>query len=135
MQYEFDDDPARVDVDAAWAWLGTEAYWGRWRERADFVAQLASTWRVVGCYAADGELVGLARAISDGGNVAYLADVFIADAHRGQGLGTALVRTMIEDGPGREFRWMLHTRDAHELYAKFGFGPPETNYLERRSSR
>jgi hypothetical protein len=38
---------------------------------------------------------------------------------------------MIEDGPGAGFRWCLHTRDAHGLYATFGFLPPDGRYLER----
>ena len=131
MTYEFDDDPARIDADAAWAYLGTEAYWARWRSRADFDRQLTSAWRLVGCYAPDGAMVGFARAVSDGVGLAYLADVYVLDAHRGRGLGTGLVRAMVEDGPGRAFRWMLHTSDAHGLYAKFGFSAPGPTYLER----
>ena len=42
-----------------------------------------------------------------------------------------LVEEMVERGPGREFRWMLHTADAHALYGDFGFAPPNASYLER----
>lgn len=129
--YELDDDPARVDVDAAWAYLGTEAYWGRWRTRRDFDAQCASAWRVVGVYSPDGAQVGFARALSDGVGLAYLADVYVLPEHRGRGLGVDLVRAMVEDGPGRRFRWLLHTDDAHELYGRFGFAPPDGTVLER----
>ena len=45
--YELDDDPSRVDVDAVWAFLSTEAYWGRSRSRSDFEAQLADSGIVV----------------------------------------------------------------------------------------
>ena len=131
MTYEFDDDPGRIDADAAWAYLSTEAYWARWRARADFDRQLASAWRLVGCYAPDGAMVGFARAVSDGVALAYLADVYVLDTHRGRGLGTGLVRAMVENGPGRAFRWMLHTSDAHGLYARFGFAAPGATYLER----
>jgi len=44
--YEVDDDPARVDRDAAWAYLSNEAYWGRWRARQDFDAQCAE-WPLI----------------------------------------------------------------------------------------
>lgn len=47
-KYELDDDATRVDVDAVRKFLSTEAYWGRSRTRADFEAQLATAWRVVG---------------------------------------------------------------------------------------
>lgn len=133
--YEFDTDAARVDVAAAWAYLGSEAYWGRWRGRTDFERQLASAWRVVGAYAPDGSMIGFARALSDGVALAYLADVYVLDAHRGRGIGTDLVRVMVEDAPGRDFRWMLHTDDAHGLYGKFGFAPPDRTYLERPANR
>src|SRR5690606_35577085 len=109
MDYELDDDPARIQRDAVWAWLSTAAYWGRWRDRADFEAQLDSAWRVVGVYAPDGSQVGFARAVSDGVCFAFLADVYIDDAHRGAGLGKRLVARMIDEGPGADFRWMLVT--------------------------
>jgi GNAT superfamily N-acetyltransferase len=130
-EYEIDDDPARVDRDAVHAFLSTRAYWGRWRSRADLERQLDGAWRVVAAYGPGGALVGFARAVSDGVALAYLADVFVDPAHRGRGIGRALVAAMIEDGPGANFRWLLHTADAHALYAGFGFAPPDDTYLER----
>jgi GNAT superfamily N-acetyltransferase len=130
--YELDDDRARVDRDALWAFLSTEAYWGRWRTRRVVEQQLDSAWRVVGVYeSATGAMVGFARAVSDGAGFAYLADVYIDRRHRGHGLGAELVATMIERGPGASFRWTLHTADAHGLYARFGFTRPDRTYLER----
>ena len=115
-----------------WEFLSTQAYWGRYRTRADFEAQLASAWRVVGVYeTATGRQVGFARAISDGVDFGYLADVFILPGARGEGLGRELVATMIDRGPGAGFRWSLHTLDAHGLYRKYGFAEPDTRYLER----
>jgi GNAT superfamily N-acetyltransferase len=134
MPYEFDDDPARVDMDVVWGFLSTEAYWARWRTRAIVEQQVSSAWRVVGVYeSGTGQMVGFARALSDGCAMAYLADVFVLAAHRGHGLGVRLVRSMIEEGSGARFRWMLHTRDAHGLYAKLGFVPADTHVLQRQS--
>jgi GNAT superfamily N-acetyltransferase len=133
-EYVIDDDPARVDADAAWRFLSAEAYWGRWRPREVLDAQIASAWRLVGAYAGaarGGPMVGFARAFSDGAASAYLADVYVLPGHRGRGLATAILRLMIDDGPGADFRWMLHTADAHVLYGRFGFGPPDPSYLER----
>jgi len=130
--YEFDDNPGRVDKDTVWEFLSTQAYWGRFRTRADFEAQFASAWRVVGVYeAASGRQVGFARAVSDGVAYAYLADVFVLPDARGAGLGKELVATMIDRGPGASFRWTLHTADAHGLYKQFGFAAPDGTYLER----
>ena len=135
MDYEIDDDPARVDLDVVWAFLSNDAYWMRWRTRADVERQVAAAWRVIGCYHPDLGMVGFARAISDGDAVAYLADVFVLPAHRGHGLGQRIVGAMIDDGPGAKFRWMLHTEDAHDLYRKFGFIEPDYKVLERPSQR
>jgi len=128
--YEIDDDPGRVDADAAVAFLTTQAYWGRWRGEQDIKNQIAAAWRVVGGYDRAGAMVGFARAWGDGG-CAYLSDVYVLPEHRGAALGQAIVRMMIEDGPGAGWRWMLHTSDAHGLYRQFGFAAPSYRYLER----
>jgi N-acetylglutamate synthase-like GNAT family acetyltransferase len=80
-------------------------------------------------------MVGFARALSDGVALAYLADVYVLENHRGRGLGRALLQEMIEDGPGKEFRWLLHTADAHDLYRQFGFTAPDATIMERASRR
>jgi GNAT superfamily N-acetyltransferase len=131
VEYEIDDDPARVDVDVVWAYLSKDAYWGTWRSREDVERQVTAAWRVIGCYHPDDGMVGFARAVSDGVALAYLADVFVLSAHRGHGLGQRIVAAMVDAGPGAKFRWLLHTEDAHDLYRKFGFGAPDYKVMER----
>jgi GNAT superfamily N-acetyltransferase len=127
--YELDDDPARLDLDAIWSFLSTEAYWGKTRTREVFERQVREAARVMGLYLGK-ELVGFERAFTDG-MVVYLADVYVLPEHRGRGLGVELVRAMVDEGPLRDLRWLLHTRDAHGLYEKFGFGPPSERVMER----
>jgi GNAT superfamily N-acetyltransferase len=134
--FDVDSSPDRIDLDVAWAFLSTEAYWSRWRTRADFTTQVANAWRVVGAYRrSDGAMVGFARATSDGVAYAYLADVFVLPAWRGRGLSKRIVAEMIEPAPGNTFRWALHTADAHGLYQRFGFSTPNDRYLERAETR
>jgi GNAT superfamily N-acetyltransferase len=66
--------------------------------------------------------VGFARVVTDRATFAYLADVFIVDEHRGRGLGKWLIDTILshDDLTGLR-RWLLVTRDAHDLYRKCGF--------------
>ncbi len=127
--YELDDDPARIDRVAVHAYL-TQSYWaeGRTRETQDSLIDGAA--RVVGLYR-DGEQIGFSRALSDGHAQSYLADVYVLDTHRGRGLGVELVRFSVEEGPLTHTKWLLHTRDAHELYRKFGFAEPSARVLER----
>lgn len=124
----------REDIDraAVWEFLSTQVPWGRWRTRQVLESQIDGAWRVVGVVEREsGRLVGFARAVSDGVSLAYLADVFVAPEYRGHGLGARMLRLMIDDGPGAHFRWMLHTDEAHGLYAKFGFAEPNRTYMER----
>ncbi|MFD8499123.1 GNAT family N-acetyltransferase [Amycolatopsis sp. NPDC059657] len=131
---EITDDRTKVDFDVVWKFMSTEAYWGQWRTREQIETQVRDAWRVVAAFE-DGQMIGFARAFSDGLSTAYLADVFVVEAARGQGVSKALVRTMIDEGPGATMRWMLHTRDAHGLYQQFGFSAPDETYLERPASR
>ena len=128
--YELDDDRDRIDRDTVHAYLGGESYWasGRTRERQDELIDASA--HVVGLYR-DGAQVGFARVVDcDAAGFVYLADVYVLEGHRGRGLGLELVRFAVDDGPFRQRRWMLHTRDMHRLYAKLGFGPNERT-LER----
>jgi GNAT superfamily N-acetyltransferase len=134
VTYELSDDPRRLDRDTIWRLLSTEAYWGRWRSRDDLERQLDSAWRMVGVYVeATGEQVGFARAVSDGVDFAYLADVIVDPGHRGGGLGRRLVSAMVDEGPGAAFRWTLFTRDAHGLYRGYGFEEPGPTAMVRPS--
>lgn len=78
-----------------------------------------------GLYAASGDQAGFARAITDYATYAYLADIFVADGHRGQGLGKFLVSRVLDHPELQGLRrWALATADAHGLYEQFGFGAP-----------
>ena len=71
----------------------------------------------------DGEhQVGFARVVTDRATFAYLADVYVLESHRGRGLATWLMQSILAhpDLQGLR-RWMLVTRDAHPLYRKVGF--------------
>jgi GNAT superfamily N-acetyltransferase len=127
--YELDDDPARIDVDAVHAFL-TQSYWAEGRSRETVERLVLEAQRVVGLYH-EGRQVGFCRAVSDDASLTYLADVYVLPEHRGRGLGVELVREMIDNGPYAQRRWLLHTRDAHELYRRFGFGPPNERLMER----
>ncbi|HTG48344.1 MAG TPA: GNAT family N-acetyltransferase [Actinomycetota bacterium] len=122
--FELDDDRERVDVDAVHRFLSEEAYWVPGRSRATVERLVRESTRVLAAYAPDGSLVGFCRVMSDRSNMAWLGDVFVLPAHRGRGLGVELVREAVEDPEVRDCAWFLATRDAHELYARFGFVAP-----------
>lgn len=132
--YELDDDPARIDRDAVHRYLSEDSYWAKGRSREVVDALIGNAARVVGLYH-DGRQVGFSRTVSDGYVHSYLADVYVLEDHRGRGLGLELVRFTVEEGPFARTGWMLHTEDAHGLYAKFGFAEPGPRTLERDRTR
>ena len=130
--YEISTEFDRIDREVIWGYLGTEAYWGRWRTRELVEAQIDRAWRVVGAYqSSTGAMVGFARVLSDGIGLAYLADVFVLPEHQGHGIATAMLEELIERGPGAHLRWTLFTSDAHGLYRKFGFAPADDTAMVR----
>lgn len=131
--YEIDDDRDRVDVDMVYRYLSEEAYWARGRSRETVERLVRESTRVIAAYR-DGEQVGFARVMSDDANMAWLGDVFVLAEHRGHGLGTELVREAVEHPAQRDVTWFLNTRDAHSLYAKFGFEVPTERTMVRLRS-
>ena len=129
--YELDDAPARIDREAVHRYLSEEAYWALGRPRDVQDELIAGAARVVGLYH-EGVQVGFTRTLSDGHTQSYLADVYVLEEHRGRGLGVELVRFSVDEGPFAGTKWLLHTRDAHDLYRKLGFGEPDERALERR---
>lgn len=127
---ELDDDKARIDRAEVHRFLSEVSYWAAGRPRATQDRLIDEASRVVGLYDGDRQ-IGFCRAQTDGVSFAYLADVYVLDRHRGRGLGEALVREMVENGPYANVRWLLHTTDMHPLYRKLGFGDPGFKLMER----
>jgi GNAT superfamily N-acetyltransferase len=128
--YEVDDDGGRVDIDIVRRFLAEEAHWVRGRDRATIERLVRESARVIGAYRGE-ELVGFARVVSDGSNMAWLGDVFVLEGHRGHGLGVELVREAVQHPAHRDLAWFLSTRDAHSLYARFGFEKPNERTMVR----
>ena len=119
--YEISNDPARMDVDAIHAFL-TRTYWARGIPRATVERALAHSL----CFGVfrEGAQVGFARVITDRATFAYLADVYLLEAHRGQGLARRLLQAVLAHPELQGLRrWLLVTRDAHPLYRRHGFEP------------
>jgi GNAT superfamily N-acetyltransferase len=113
-------DRAAMDVDAIHRYLSEESYWAAGIPRELVERSIAHSL----CFGAfDGERqVGFARVVTDYATFGYLADVFVLESHRGRGIGKELMRAVMEHPElGVLRRWHLVTRDAHSLYAQFGF--------------
>jgi len=124
-------DPARFDLDVIHGFL-TNCYWAEGIPR-EIVARSIEHALCFGVYDGRGAQVGFARVVSDFSTIAYIGDVFVLDTHRGRELGRWLMESITKHPALQGLRrWILTTRDAHGLYAQFGFTPvkfPE-RYME-----
>ncbi len=126
--YEIDTDNGRLDLNAIHGFLKT-AYWSEDIPR-DIVQRSIDHSLCFGLYGTNGDQAGFARAVTDRATFAYLGDVFVLPAHQGRGLGKWLVEAVLSHPDVKGLRrLMLATRDAHGLYARFGFTTPEPGRL------
>jgi GNAT superfamily N-acetyltransferase len=117
--YVISDEPARIDVAAIHDYLA-RSYWAEGIPRETVTRALQNSL-CIGIYA-NGEQVGLVRMISDYATFAYVCDVYVLEAHRGHGLAKAALQATLAHPKLQGLRRInLVTRDAHGLYAQFGF--------------
>ncbi len=117
--YLLTTDKARLDLEMVHSFLKT-SYWAAGIS-ADVVNRSVKNSLAFGLFEGD-EQVGFARVVTDYATFAYLADVFVLEPHRGQGLGKWMMEVVFSHPELQGLRrWILATRDAHELYRKYGF--------------
>ena len=116
------DDVDRIDFEIVHSWLAS-TYWspGISRERVERAAKHSTL--LVGVYEEDRQ-VGYLRVVSDTTRFAYICDVFVDESARKRGIAKAMVRYALSH-PDHDAvdRWILATRDAHDVYRECGFGP------------
>ncbi|MBO9621991.1 MAG: GNAT family N-acetyltransferase [Sphingomonas sp.] len=126
MSYHISFDPAELDVELIHAFL-SGSYWSPGIPRHTVERAIAHSL-CVGAYAKDeegkNEQVAFARVITDRATFAYLADVFVLPAHRGQGVARQMLEALQAHPELQGLRrWALFTRDMQPLYAKLGWEP------------
>ena len=132
MTIEITTDRTRLDVAMIHRYLSGESYWAAGIP-LDILERAIEHSLCFGAFDG-GAQVGFARVITDYATFAYVADVFVVPSHRGRGVSKAIMAA-ISDHPALQQlrRWLLVTRDAHGLYAQYGFAPlaaPE-RHMER----
>ncbi len=120
MAYEVSTDKARLDIDLIHKFLSTDSYWAKNIPR-QLVERSIEHALCFGAFEGR-QQAGFARVITDYAVFAYVADVFVVPEHRGRGV-SKMIMEAIRSHPDLQVlrRWHLVTRDAHDLYRKFGF--------------
>src|SRR5436189_6243798 len=119
-EYEIDTDKRRLDLAGIHRFLSQEAYWAKSRTLEQTLTAIENSL-CFGLYHGR-EQVGFARVVTDRATFAYIGDVYVLDGHRGRGLSKWLMQTIVEQPDMQNLRrWLLATKDAHGLYAQYGF--------------
>lgn len=118
--YSITTDRCKMDLKAIYDYLSIESYWSKGIPLETFKTSVKNSLNF-GVFHQNKQ-IGFARIISDFATMAYLADVYILTEHRGKGLSKWLMEIILShpDLQGLR-RWILLTKDAHELYKKFGW--------------
>ncbi len=120
-EFLLSSDRDRLDLNVIQGYLAA-SYWAKGIPR-EVVARSIQNSLCFGVYK-PAQQVGFARVISDYATYAYIGDVFVLEAFRGHGLGKWMMEVIIRHPQLQGLRrWTLATRDAHMLYAQFGFTP------------
>jgi GNAT superfamily N-acetyltransferase len=118
--YTISTDRSRLDIDLIHNFLSSNSYWASGRAR-EVVERSIENSLPFGIYRGTAQ-VGFARIVTDYATFAWVADVFVLPEHRGRGLSKWLMEIIIAHSQLQGFRrWVLSTKDAHELYERFGF--------------
>ncbi|WP_394494973.1 GNAT family N-acetyltransferase [Shewanella sp. ENK2] len=122
--YYIDTDKTNIDINVVYGYI-SNSYWAK-DIPIEVLTKAIANSLCFGVYTVDDQQVGFARLITDKASFAYLADVFILEQHRGKGLSKWLIHDIMTHPEIVGLRrMMLATRDAHGLYAQFGFLPIE----------
>ena len=113
-------DKSKLDVSLIHDYLSNESYWAK-NIPVHIIEKSIDGSFCFGIYD-NNKQVGFARVITDHATFAYLADVFVVEQYRGRGLSKWMMETIMTNPELQGLRrWLLATRDAHGLYARFGF--------------
>ena len=121
--FTLSDDLQRFDLARGHGWIAGESYWGAGIPFEVFAKSVRGSL-TLGAYAPGVGMAAMARVVTDRATFGWICDVFVDRTARGRGLGKAIVAYIAAHPDLQGFRRMhLATRDAHGLYARFGFTP------------
>jgi GNAT superfamily N-acetyltransferase len=119
-EYTISTDNGRLDLKVIHDFIANHSYWGQGRKIETVQRSLDHSLNF-GVFKNE-EQVGFARVVTDFATFAWVADVFILPDYRGLGLAKWLMESILAHPDLQGFRrWVLATKDAHELYRRFGF--------------
>jgi spermidine synthase len=127
MDYRFLQSPSPREVEQIVSLYKGTGWWDADDEQPDIIRGIVGRSHCFLAVFLDGDLIGMGRAISDGTSDAYIQDVAVRPAFRGRGIGSGIVRRIVDRLHGDGLFWigLIAERDSHPFYERLGFSPME----------
>lgn len=114
-------DKDKMDINFIHEYLSNQSYWAKGRS-LELIKKSIMNSMCFGVFTKDDIQIGFARIVTDYVVFAWMMDVFVAEKHKNQGVGKALIDYIVNHDELKEVNGIgLRTNDAHELYKRFGF--------------
>ncbi|EFM12689.1 GCN5-related N-acetyltransferase [Paenibacillus curdlanolyticus YK9] len=128
LDYVITDNKTKLDIEVV-SDLLSRSYWANERSRERIVKSIEGSV----CYSVlhHDKQIGFARVVTDGATMYYLADVFISEDYRGEGIGKKLVEVIVNQQDYEGLTGILGTLDAHSLYEQYGFEREPERFMRR----
>ncbi len=124
-------DKQHLAIETIFQFLSKESYWAKEIPKELVEFSIANSTICYGIYEGDpgdpleknAKQVGFARVVSDLVRFSWVGDVFVLPEYRGRGLSKWLMSVITEHPYLKGTSFNLGTKDAHSLYAQYGFLP------------
>jgi GNAT superfamily N-acetyltransferase len=127
-EFTISDDKSMLDIETVFGFL-SRSYWANKRSK-DRIEQSINNSICFGVYHGSKQ-IGFARIVTDDATMYWLADVFIDEEYRSQGIGKKFVETIIKSERLKDLMGVLGTRDAHSLYEKYDYTKDNDRFMIR----
>lgn len=127
-EFTISDDKSMLDLETIRGFL-SRSYWANNRTR-DRIEKSIQNSLCFGVYHG-GTQIGFARVVTDDATMYWLADVFIDERYRSQGVGKILIETIVKSERLKDLMEILGTKEAHTLYEKFDFVRDDGRFMRR----
>lgn len=127
--YLLSDNKDLIQIDVVFKMLW-KTYWASDRKKEIIIKSIENS-KCYGLYF-NGKQIGFTRVVTDEATFAWICDVIIQEEYRAKGLGKWMVECVIKEENIRNLLQVLATKDAHELYSKYGFKQKECMAKNRK---
>lgn len=123
-RYKIKTGYENMDIKSIHSYLSNDSYWAKGIPYSIVDNALNNSF-CIGVFDMKKQ-IAFARLVTDYNTFAYLADVYVLEEYRKQGISKLMMGYIMQLNSVKKIRrFMLATLDAHELYKQYGFTVPK----------